>query len=93
MFSTWLNLLCENDCQRSRIMAVEPGTVLVQYGAEELCAEARNLPIWRQFPTHHVHGTGHDYNHSLVGEADTQRPDFVDKVHQVCRHRIRGVVA
>ena len=38
-----VNLLCENDSQRPSVVAVEPDTVLMQDGAKQLRAEARNL--------------------------------------------------
>ena len=73
-------------------MTVEPDTVLMQDGAEQLRADARDLSLRRQLPTEHVNGAGHYYNHGPVGEADTQGPYFIDDVVHVWRHsRIREV--
>ena len=64
-------------------MAVEPDAVLMQDGAEELCAEARNLALGRHFPTEHVSSAGHYYNHCPIGETNTQGLDYSGNVFQV----------
>ena len=51
-----MNVLCESDSQRAGVVAVEPGAVLMQHGAEELWTEARNLAFWRQFPAEGMNG-------------------------------------